>query len=175
VSGKNRFNGYWLMRIALVLWLVSSALVLFLLSRIDSIVHGALYNYGLQFSFAWADPYWNALHMIYVFLAIPIVVSGAALVSSFWRRGDERRVSTSVVSKPSGSAVQSSRENHMLASCPSCKKVFSKPLIMLDFGGGKTRLVNVCPYCNHVLGDAEEGERDRDEVAVRDLEEEVEE
>lgn len=38
--------------------------------------------------------------------------------------------------------------------CPNCGKVFSKPMVMLDFVGGKTRLVNVCPYCSHVLGEA---------------------
>jgi uncharacterized protein with PIN domain len=32
---------------------------------------------------------------------------------------------------------------------------------MLDFGGGKTKLVNVCPYCNHVLeGMEEEAEKE---------------
>ena len=53
--------------------------------------------------------------------------------------------------------------------------MFSKPLVMLDFGGGKTRLVNVCPYCNRVLGSADADEKERDGVGVRDLEEEVEE
>lgn len=56
----------------------------------------------------------------------------------------------------------------MVISCPNCKRVFGKPLVMLDFSGGKTRLVNVCPYCNHVLGDADEKESDSD-VGVVDL------
>jgi uncharacterized Zn-finger protein len=40
--------------------------------------------------------------------------------------------------------------------CPSCKKTFGQPLVMLDFEGGKSKLVNVCPYCNQVLGDTEQ-------------------
>jgi uncharacterized Zn-finger protein len=40
--------------------------------------------------------------------------------------------------------------------CPSCRKTFTQPLVMLDFEGGKSKLVNVCPYCNQVLGDNEE-------------------
>ena len=36
-------------------------------------------------------------------------------------------------------------------SCPTCGKTFSRPLVMLDFGDGKTRLVDVCPYCKHIL------------------------
>ncbi len=41
-------------------------------------------------------------------------------------------------------------------ACPSCKKTFTQPLVMLDFEGGKSKLVNVCPYCNQVLGDTEQ-------------------
>jgi uncharacterized Zn-finger protein len=37
-------------------------------------------------------------------------------------------------------------------SCPNCKRVFGKALVMLDFRGGKNRMVSVCPYCNAVLG-----------------------
>lgn len=43
-------------------------------------------------------------------------------------------------------------------TCPSCKKTFGQPLVMLDFEGGKSKLVNVCPYCNQVLGDTEQKE-----------------
>ena len=42
--------------------------------------------------------------------------------------------------------------NGLLISCPSCNKVFNRPLVMLDFSGGKTQLVNLCPYCNYNLG-----------------------
>ena len=77
--------------------------------------------------------------------------------------------------KPSSGAFKPLRENHMLVSCPGCKKVFSKPLVMLDFSSGKTRLVNVCPHCNRVLGSADASEKERDGGGVRDLEEEVEE
>jgi len=77
------------------------------------------------------------------------------------------------VEKPMGGMTQPLKENHMLISCPKCGKVFSKPLAMLDFsgGGGKARLVNVCPYCNHVLGSAEEKESEN--VEVVDLDEKV--
>jgi len=46
--------------------------------------------------------------------------------------------------------------NGLLISCPTCNKVFNRPLVMLDFSGGKTRLVNICPYCNYNLGSAVE-------------------
>lgn len=48
------------------------------------------------------------------------------------------------------------KENNKASnSCPNCKKTFTQPLVMLDFEGGKSKLVNVCPYCNQVLGDTE--------------------
>lgn len=51
------------------------------------------------------------------------------------------------------------RINDMLISCPKCKKIFQTPLVMLDFSGAKPGLMNVCPYCNQVLG-ASEAEKD---------------
>jgi hypothetical protein len=43
----------------------------------------------------------------------------------------------------------------MIISCPKCKKTFHRPLVMLDFGGAKPRLVNVCPFCNQILGSSD--------------------
>jgi outer membrane biosynthesis protein TonB len=40
--------------------------------------------------------------------------------------------------------------------CTACKKAFTQPLVMLNFEGGKSKLVNVCPYCSYVLGNVEE-------------------
>ncbi len=58
----------------------------------------------------------------------------------------------------------------MLISCPKCKRVFSKPMVMLDFSSGRSRLVNVCPYCNYVL--SREGEEtEKEDVQVVDLNE----
>jgi hypothetical protein len=63
----------------------------------------------------------------------------------------------------------------MLINCPKCHKVFSKPMSMLDFSGGKTRLVNVCPYCNYILGDANGKSQVDIHVADTEQEETVEE
>lgn len=166
--GKSVFT-----RVITVLWLVSSVFILFLLSKIDGIVHSELYNYGLQFSFAWASPYWAFVRLVYVCLAVPSILSVVALVFSFVKRGEgEKPVSKSVESKPSSGKVQPLKENHMVISCPSCKRVFSKPLVMLDFSDGKTKLVNVCPYCNTILGSAEEKDSDS-EITIADLDKKV--
>jgi len=40
-----------------------------LLSRIDFIVHGDLYHYGLQFSYEWANKYWITYFAIYAYFS----------------------------------------------------------------------------------------------------------
>jgi uncharacterized Zn-finger protein len=161
-------NNSWLARVILVLWLVSAVFVLFLLGRIDWVVHNELYGYGLQFSLDWAVGYWSVLRSIQLFLAVPIAFSVVYLVLEVWAFVRDRRSVPPVVErkpvapvkplKRSFNAVEG--QNHMLVSCPKCRRVFGKPLVMLDFSGGKTKLVNVCPYCNHVLSrDGEEAEK----------------
>jgi uncharacterized Zn-finger protein len=153
--------------------------VLFLLGRIDWIVHGELYGYGLQFSPEWAVPYWGVLRAIQLFLAVPVVFSVVCLGLEVWVSVRDRRGERGVVERKPIEPVKPLKkgarevagENHMLVSCPKCRRVFSKPLVMLDFSGGKTRLVNVCPYCNHVL--SREGEEtEKEDVGVMGLDEE---
>ena len=43
-----------------------------LMSKIDFIVHGTLYNYGLQFSFDWAIDYWIAYTTAFVIFSVII-------------------------------------------------------------------------------------------------------
>jgi hypothetical protein len=64
------------------------------------------------------------------------------------------------------SATEKNGTNNMFViSCPSCKKVFSRPLVMLDFTEGRTRLINVCPYCSHSLGETENSDKHPDKTA----------
>jgi hypothetical protein len=44
---------------------------------------------------------------------------------------------------------------------------------MLNFEGGKTRLVNVCPYCNHVLGSADDGKSSESDAQIADMDEKL--
>jgi uncharacterized Zn-finger protein len=153
----------WIMRLVVIVWIVSSVFVMFLVNKLDAIVHGELYDYGLQFSFAWATPFWSFERLIYVCLAVPSVLGGIVLVLDFLKRGKiETPVAKSVERKSINGRVQAVKGNSMLISCPKCKKTFGKPLVMLDFSSGKAKLVNVCPYCNARLGDAgrDEGEKD---------------
>jgi uncharacterized Zn-finger protein len=199
---KRLLNDYKLSQLTLLVWLASAVAVTFLLLKIDSIVHGQLYSFQLQFSHAWADPYWETLHLIYAFIAIPAALSIAALSLSLYRRnklhsatqtstagpsqatltaqadrkprnaGQEPEPTEATVKKP---VEERARENQnaVVISCPNCQKVFSRPLVMLDFTSGKTRLINVCPYCNHKIGNAQEGEEKSLDVQVQSEDEKL--
>jgi len=54
--------------------------------------------------------------------------------------------------------------NGSLISCPNCNKMFNRPLVMLDFSSGTTRLVNICPFCNHILGKTSDSKKSDEET-----------
>ena len=202
----------WLSYIVLGVWIVNAFLIVFLMTRVDSIVHGQLYAYGLQFSRNWADPYWASVNLIYVFMSVPTVLStivlGIVLVRNRKLNGkyiaklkirrqkvavEEQKTKeekATVAEEVSGenapqepeepepqvepyepkmeviNEVEAKENNGLLISCPSCKKVFNRPLVMLDFSSGKTRLVNICPYCSHTLGEASDQKKDDENANV---------
>jgi hypothetical protein len=152
---KQRTN---FLRVAILVSIICSAISAFTMLQINGIVHGQLYNYGLQFNYSWASPYWNLERVIYACLAVSTIFNVSVLAYGFLRK-EKKVVKMPTRVEPNvhvSSKVQVTKENSMLISCPKCNKVFGKPLNMLDFSHGKTRLVNVCPYCNHILGEAEE-------------------
>lgn len=157
-------NGFgdrvWLIRSVLALYLVCSLFAAYMLYQLSGVVHGTLYNYGLQFSNGWAVPYWSFERMVYVFLFVPFFVGSFVLIFDLWKSRLERgpavrRVENSVVTGVGGPVVSVGKNNSMMINCPKCSRLFSRPMNMLDFSSGKARLINVCPYCNQVLGDAE--------------------
>jgi hypothetical protein len=138
----------------------------------ELIVHGQLYYYGLVFSPDWADSYRVFTWLTYICLGLPIGLSGIALASSFLKMEkvpQKATVSTQKAGPPRGVSNVESRQirqtqtvreaprrvdngNCVGISCPECKKVFGRALVMLDFRSGSNRMVSVCPYCNTVLG-----------------------
>jgi phage FluMu protein Com len=163
LSWKDVLLNGWFLKVVLIFWLVTAVFVMLLLARIDSIVHHDLYNFGLQFSRDWAEGYWAAMRMIYAFVALPFALSAAYFILEVWLfvKGGKFIIRKPLqLAKPVGKSVKAAEQNYMLISCPKCKRVFSKPMVMLDFSSGKTRLVNVCPHCNHILGEAESSEKE---------------
>lgn len=172
----------WLLRSVLALFIISSVFGAYMQYQLNSIVHGALYDYGLQFSDAWAVPYWSMERMVYVYLYVPFFCGVGVLVYDLWKSRSEKvpavkSIDLKDVNLPTGkrgSGVQTAANNAMLINCPKCDRVFGRPMNMLDFSSGRAKLVNVCPYCNQVLGDAEPdnvkfrvGLREEEEVLKR--------
>jgi len=48
--------------------------VVILLLEIDKLVNSTLYNYGLVFSYDWAQSYWLVLRLILVFIVVAIIL-----------------------------------------------------------------------------------------------------
>lgn len=149
--------------------ILSAVFVMVLLNKIDGIVHGDLYEYGLQFSFGWATSYWALLRLAYVCLAMSCILSVIALASGFLVKGNGHRpVSVSQVKSNNG-LPEAHKENNMVINCPKCGKMFYKPLSMLDFSTGKAKLVSVCPYCSNILG---KDEKKPDDIQILEPEKE---
>ncbi len=108
-------------------------------------------------------------------LSVFVLVLGFAKKVDDVRKGDiEQKVKQEAKqeAKPVPKSVNNGPQN-MVISCPSCRKVFSRPLVMLDFGSRKPRLVNVCPYCNHVLGTAENDKEAESDTQIADADEKL--
>lgn len=163
---KSATRNYWSRGVALVTSIVSAVITYFLLTRIDLVVHVELYNFGLHFSAEWADSYRTYVLLIYVCLVLTIVLSSSSLFFSFTAKETqkeyqkppktkeeavhevEQRVSPQSITREELKALGS---DDNMQTCPKCNKGFSRPIVMLDFSDGKPKLVNSCPYCNHVL------------------------
>lgn len=168
-----------------VLLLINAVLVLLtaasvvILYQVHMLVHSTLYDYGLQFDYEWASPYWTferlsfgllgciggvcALSMIYVIIAskmAPTAITHTGMqrrVNTESRkpiRGQKEEVSPSEAKEAKRPLEVKEDGVEVMALpmvCNKCGKVFTQPLCMFDFKSGKPRLVNVCPYCNAVL------------------------
>jgi hypothetical protein len=53
---------------------VMLVVALVLLFQIDKLVNSTLYNYGLTFNAAWADPYWAMLRSCLFLIIIAIII-----------------------------------------------------------------------------------------------------
>jgi hypothetical protein len=147
---SQKFNR--LVMVVLAVWIASAAFGIYLLTRFDMLVHGQLYNFGLQFDHAWADSYYFYTQLMYIALGVPIALSVFSIAIGF-KRGTDKASEPAPKLKPKLTQPQpqpvvceerkakinevNNGNNSMVISCPSCKKVFSRPLVMLNFEGGK--------------------------------------
>jgi len=181
VGLKRMLSGKWFTRLVLISWIICAVSIFVIFKNMELIVHGQLYYYGLVFSPDWADAYRVLTWLIFLCLGLPMALSGLALFSSFLkveqvpkrenvipqRAGPPRgvtKVESRQIVKEAPKPVENG--NCVGISCPQCKKVFGRALVMLDFRSGKNRMVSVCPYCNHILGYASEEKSTNDSFRV---------
>lgn len=131
-----------LLLLFIAMWTASYITMFFLLLQMDSIVHNTLYDYGLQFSYNWANPYWGLLRLLFLWMTVPLAVTVSIIAYSYWTGRGLPSEKTRIPKKA---------DSMMMITCGSCGKVFARPLCMLDFSSGRARMVNVCPYCNKKL------------------------
>jgi len=67
----------------LIFMALASVISMIAAFRLDLIVHGDLYNYGLQFSEAWANPYWIAIRLILAMCCFSVTASVAFQIYKF--------------------------------------------------------------------------------------------
>jgi hypothetical protein len=177
---KGIIHSNWFTRIVLLSWIICAVSIFVLLKNMEVIVHGQLYNYNLEFSSDWADPYRFYTWLIYISLGLPIALSSIALASSFLevKKVPEKTIVPQRV-KPSQVNVKMEPQSAVKVAsgkvengngrgicCPQCKKIFGRSLVMLDFRSGKNRMVSVCPYCNHILGYTTEEKNTHEKIYV---------
>ncbi|UCB60370.1 MAG: hypothetical protein JSW72_09780 [Candidatus Bathyarchaeota archaeon] len=140
-----------------------------LLFQVDEVVNVLLYNFGLQFNYEWATPYWTFLRLALGFLGC---IAGLNILSIIYLvfahqtpsvsdrsirlpRKVEPKIQHKNIEKEEARSIDKDENGVEVAAlpmvCNKCGKVFTQPLCMFDFKSGKPRLVNVCPYCNAVL------------------------
>jgi hypothetical protein len=212
MSLKRLLANPWLIRITLIISIASCGAAVVLLTQIDNIVNNKLYQFGLQFSSAWADSYWMTLRLALGLLGVSIALIFVTIAVGFSKnlnQGDNTQRKEKIgpllplkeaskglllddpsATEPSftpteergGHKIQRQevtklnerKENISMKDngtqgleCPNCQKISSRPLVMLDFAEGKTKLVNVCPYCNFTLGEVDNQEKNNDQVQMQ--------
>jgi len=199
MSSNRLFKSQRFNRIAiavLLVWIASAAIGIYVLTNFDTLVHGQLYSYGLEFDHAWADSYYFYMQLMYIALGVPIALSLVSIMIGFKNTTEKAPATlqmkpklaqpqpkpapqlkpklTQTQPKPKPAFHQESKaqvkenNNGTGLSCPSCNKVFGRPLVMLNFENGKNKLVSVCPYCSHVLGNAENEQTSNSDFQIAD-------
>jgi uncharacterized Zn-finger protein len=167
----------------LLVWIGSAVFGIYLLTRFDVLVHSQLYNFGLEFDHAWADTYYLYMQLLYIALAVPIALSVLSIAAGFKRQTSKIQQPATKLeprlaqpqSQPKAYEERKTKANNgMIITCPNCEKTFGRPLVMLNFEAGKNRLVNVCPYCSHVLGSAENTKTSTSDFQIADTDRKLE-
>jgi uncharacterized Zn-finger protein len=94
--GSKTWEELWrISRIILGVWIVNGFLIIYLITQIDNMVNVQLYNFGLQYSSLWADPYWINSRLIMALLGVSMALSVVVFLAGF-RKPKEKAESPQV-------------------------------------------------------------------------------
>lgn len=118
--------------------LIAAVSLVYLWVTIDNIVNQVLYEFGLQFSYDWANPYWMFLRVSMVLLGLIIVAALMNITYFFWKKLKEPVLVTRMVKRveKENEDLQGPSEAS-LYQCTSCGRSVAQPL-----------KIDTCPFCN---------------------------
>jgi uncharacterized Zn-finger protein len=167
----------------LLVWIGSAAFGIYLLDRFDMLIHNQLYNFGLHFDHAWADTYYLYKQLMYTTLVVPIALTILSIAAGFKRQNKKTSESAPKLmpnltqphpqpAVPKDLKVKIKEKKNDIC-CPTCEKVINRPIVMLKSVDGENREINVCPYCYHVLENAENDKLSKRDVEIADSDKEL--
>lgn len=83
-----------------IIVIAATASAAYILNLLDRIVHGQLYNYGLQFSLEWANPYWNLLRILQALLVVIATATTVNAVLSVRKYRSDREPEVKIAPSP---------------------------------------------------------------------------
>ena len=128
--------------------LIAAVSVAYLLTIIDSIVHNQLYQFGLQFSHDWADPYWMCLRISLTLLGLMAVAASMNITHFFWMKMRKPEIAKVAAEEARAEAARLVADVPSLFQCTSCGRSITHPLKMLDFHSQRPKIIDICPFCN---------------------------
>lgn len=134
---------------------VSAALAVYGLFWLDNIVNGTLYNYGLQFSYEWANPYWSVLRTVQAFIGLTAIFASVSYLYMYRtytlikRRKHEETIAKTEVkveTERKKKTVSLPRSPTLTSTpIPSTRELESEPVSV----SGEEERVDSSVRCNH--------------------------
>ena len=131
-----------------IFMLIASVSLVYLLLTIDHIVHYALYEFGLQFSYDWANPYWMFFRISLVLLGLIATAASLNVAYFFWKMTRTPVVikNSRESNKPEVAPPRASEPS--LFKCSSCGRIITDPLRILNINSQGPETNEICPFCN---------------------------
>ncbi len=129
-------------RMLLIAMAAASLFIMLSLNQINYLVHGDLYNYGLQFSYVWAMPYWVFSGIVFGLCWINIAITSLAAIYVF-KKGRKTVPVNQENRVESGTQIEEKGQRKLSEFVQSKDHVLNQePQMLEEVGTHQTRLIN---------------------------------